>query len=195
VRATAGTGVEHTRARATQSIGIEVFGGRAVVLIGAGAKAPVARTMTFTTVADGQRAIEVRVVRCLSGRPAGPAIGRFVLAGVRPAPRGEARIDIGLSLDQEGLLRAWGADRSSGARQESSFPGAWALSSAGRVDALRALMTRLEEAKASLGSSGLAVPSTDRETALATLAGEIACVRRSLVRMPILAAAGDAHAS
>ena len=58
--------------RTAQSIGIEVHGGRAIVLIPAGSRTPVARAMTFTTVADGQRAVEVRVVRCsIESRPRG----------------------------------------------------------------------------------------------------------------------------
>lgn len=200
MRATVGADVARARARArtTQNIGIEISGGKAVALIGAGSRTPVARTMTFTTVADGQSAIEVRVVRCLTGRCAGPAIGRFVLAGVRPAPRGEARIDIGLSLDGDGVLRAWGADRSSGARQESRFPGAWALNVAGRAAALRSLASLLDDREAVYGSAGrggLAVPSTDRETALATLAGEIECVRRFRGQRPLLAHTEDIHAS
>jgi molecular chaperone DnaK (HSP70) len=198
VRESAGTIVERARSRTTQSIGIEIFGGKAVALIGTGSLTPVARTMTFTTVADGQRAIEVRVVRCLTGKRAGTAIGRFVLAGVRPAPRGEARIDIGLSLDREGILRAWGADRSTGSRQEASFPGAWALSPAGRADALLALESllanedRFPEIK---GCASLALAATDREMALATLAGEIACELRSGMNRPVSFGEGDAHVS
>ena len=178
---TAGSVIARARARTAQSIGIEVFGGRAVALIGAGSMTPVARTMTFTTVADGQRAIEVRVVACLTGRRAGPAIGRFVLAGMRPAPRGEARIDIGLSLDREGVLRAWGAERSTGARQEAVFSGAWALSPDGRADALRALASSLSDEEGYPEIRGLAdgtLLAVDRETALATIAGEIAFSRR-----------------
>jgi molecular chaperone DnaK (HSP70) len=56
--------VNQNEERTADSIGIEVHGGRAIVLIPAGSRIPVARAMTFTTVADGQRAVEVRVVRC-----------------------------------------------------------------------------------------------------------------------------------
>ncbi len=125
------TGVNQNEERTAHSIGIEVHGGRAVVLIPAGSRIPVARAMTFTTVADGQRAVEVRVVRCgttrsrvlpaaggltpaaAPGRPSG-IVGRFLVPGVRNGKRGEARIDIGISLDREGIIRAWGADRSTG---------------------------------------------------------------------------------
>lgn len=198
MRATAGSIVARARSRTTQSIGIEVFGGKAVALIGVGSWTPVARTMTFTTVADGQRAIEVRVVRCLTGRRAGPAIGRFVLAGMRPAPRGDARIDIGLSLDREGVLHAWGTDRSTGAHEEAFFSGAWALSPEARADALNALESSLagEEGFPELrGIVGVTMPAADRETALATIAGEIAFSRRTIPERPLLIPEGDVHAS
>jgi molecular chaperone DnaK (HSP70) len=198
VKGTAGTVVASARARTTQSIGIEILDRKAVILIGVGSLTPVARTLTFTTVADGQRAIEVRVVRCLSGRRAGTLVGRFVLAGVRPAPRGEARIDVGLSLSREGILRVWGADRSTGARQEASFSGAWALDSVGRAEALRALESLLAEEERFpevKGLAGLAMPTMDRETVLAALAGESSCLSDSATARPLLARPGGRHAS
>jgi hypothetical protein len=149
--------VNRNGATTTQSIGIEVHGGRAVVLIPAGSRTPVARAMTFTTVADGQRAVEVRVVRCspMSGRigsasdrgaaadrPAG-VIGRFLVPGLRAQPGGAARVDIGISLDRSGILRAWGVDRHTGARQEAAFPGLWALAADSRPRALSRMAARV----------------------------------------------------
>ena len=117
----------HNGAYAAQSIGIEVHGGRAIALIPAGSRLPAARAMTFTTIADGQGAVEVRVVRCTAAeRPAG-VVGRFLVAGLRQGPGGAARIDIGISLDREGVVRAWGVDLQTGSRQEAAFSGLWAL--------------------------------------------------------------------
>jgi hypothetical protein len=177
--------------RAAQSIGVEVQGGRAVVLIAAGALLPAARAMTFTTVSDRQRAIEVRVVRCgAEARPFG-VVGRFLLPGLREGLRGEARIDIGLSLDSEGVLRAWAADRSCGARQEASFAGLWALEPDRRPDAIAALARRVDAGIARFDDrnqgtlraqndeterwalEGELIHAADYATALATMAGEI----------------------
>ena len=138
-------GLLETAVRTAHSIGIEVHGGRAIVLIPAGSRTPVARAMTFTTVADGQRAVEVRVVRCSSetSLPSG-VVGRFLVPGLRTGMRGAARIDIGISLDRQGVIRAWGVDRFTGARQEATFAGLWALPARARPQALSALARRVE---------------------------------------------------
>ena len=102
-------------------LGVEVLGRRSVVLIPHDAALPARRSRPFTTVADGQRAVEVRVVRCAAGSGRGALIGRFLLAGVRPGPRGAARIDIGLSVDGAGVLRAWARDRATGVREDCVF--------------------------------------------------------------------------
>lgn len=201
-------------ARTAHSIGIEVHGGRAIVLIPAGSRTPVARAMTFTTVADGQRAVEVRVVRCVAEGPARPqaagsasrylaaarpsgVVGRFLVSGLRTGRRGEARIDIGISLDGEGVIRAWGADRSSGARQEATYAGFWVLAPEARPRALSALARRVDAELA--GPEFEDIPALRNEgvllrglagqgfdgPALAALAGEIDSVRRSTAEPPV----------
>jgi molecular chaperone DnaK (HSP70) len=188
--------------RTAQSIGIEVHGGRAIVLIPAGSRTPVARAMTFTTVADGQRAVEVRVVRCSTGgaarhpedsaRPSG-VVGRFLVPGLRTGRRGQARIDIGISLDREGVIRAWGVDRSTGARQEATFAGLWALPPGARPRALSALAQRVDAELARPEFEGIAARNVMREPAeqeadgpgLAALAGEIDSIRRSTAEPPV----------
>lgn len=107
--------------RPTNGVGIEIEGRRWIVLIPPGAALPVRRSRPFTTVADGQRAVEVRVIRWTRGGQPGGLIGRFLLAGFRAGPRGTARIDIGLSLDNEGIVRAWARDRETGAREDCVF--------------------------------------------------------------------------
>jgi len=101
-------------------LGIQVQG-RSVVLIPAGMTLPVRRSRPFTTVSDGQRAVEVQVVQCGRRGERDAVIGRFLLGGVIPGPRGSARIDIGLSLDGGGVLRAWAHDRATGSREECVF--------------------------------------------------------------------------
>jgi hypothetical protein len=157
-------------ARTVCDVGIEVHGGRAVVLIPRGSPAPMARSLTFTTVTDGQRNVEVRVVRCgQAGRPSG-VVGRFLLPGVREGPRGRARIDIGLSLDREGILRAWAAERASVVRQEAAFPALWILTPGARIAAASALAERVP----ALGSDA----GPEAATARATIAVEIDFIRR-----------------
>ena len=192
--------------RTIHSLGIEVHGGSAVVLIPSGSRTPVARAMTFTTVADGQGAVEVRIVRCspagASGVPARDpqtsrpdgVVGRFLVPGLRQARRGEARVDIGVSLDREGVIRAWGADRHTGARQEATFPGLWALPPRVRTGAVSRLSRRLEAELELQGAHGLRSEGRllrwHAEEAgggpfLAALAGELDVLRRSTVEPPL----------
>jgi hypothetical protein len=134
-------------------------------MIEAGARMPAARVMTFTTVADHQRAIEVRVVRCTAdARPSG-VVGRFLLSGLRDGLRGEARIDIGLSLDREGVLRVWASERSSGARQEVSFAGLWALEPDLRPDAIASLARRVDAGINAIPAKAQAGLRADRDVA------------------------------
>jgi molecular chaperone DnaK (HSP70) len=185
--------VNHTGVYTVECIGIEAHGGRAVALIPAGTLVPVARAMTFTTVADGQRAVEVRVVRCdASGLPSG-VVGRFLVNGLRPGRGGTARIDIGVSLDREGVIRAWGVDRHTGWRQEAAFPGLWALDRAARP---RVVSRMADRVGAELASRDVEWSATLREEAqrlrttavdgasgpfLAAMLGEIANRHRTRV--------------
>jgi molecular chaperone DnaK (HSP70) len=77
--------------------------------------------MLFTTVADGQPAVEIPVVR-VSGRPARTyPIGRFVLSGFTVGLRGAPRIEVGLAIDGSGILHAHAREPRSGASQEVTF--------------------------------------------------------------------------
>jgi len=183
--------VNDNELRTVHGIGIEVHGGRAIVLIPAGSRTPVARAMTFTTVTDGQLAVEVRVVRCgkESDRPLG-VVGRLLVPRVRTGRRGEARIDIGISLDRDGVLRAWGADRSSGVRQEATFAGLWALGLHARPGGLTARLTARARSRApareGLPDKGLAMSDAVTDgSACAALAGEIDGLRRWTAEPPV----------
>jgi hypothetical protein len=191
--------------RTVHHIGIEVHGGSAVILIPAGSRTPVARAMTFTTVSDGQGAVEIRVVRCAPGsgevdaargcatsRPSG-VVGRLLVPGLRRAGRGEARIDIGISLDREGVIRAWGSDRHTGSRQEAAFPGLWALPPRSRAQAAArlagAVAQRLDRplpGAADLQAEGrlLREHAVDGGALLAVLAGEIDALQRGAGHLP-----------
>ena len=103
------------------ALGIEVDGGRTVVLIREGTPLPAAGRMVFTTVADGQPAVEIPVVEVSGLPPRALTIGRFLLAGFRVGRRGSARIEVALALDERGVLHARARDGKSGAFQEVTF--------------------------------------------------------------------------
>ncbi len=115
------TGMAAEVARASCGLGIGVDGGKTVVLIREGAPVPARGRMLFTTVADGQPAVEIPVVR-VSGYPARTSpIGRFVLSGFAVGRRGAPRIEVGLAIDDQGILHAHARDPRTGACQEVTF--------------------------------------------------------------------------
>jgi molecular chaperone DnaK (HSP70) len=103
------------------ALGIEVDGGRTVVLIREGTSIPAAGRMVFTTVADGQPAVEIPVVEVSGLPPRAVTIGRFLLAGFPVGRRGSPRIEVALDLDERGVLHARARDGRSGACQEVTF--------------------------------------------------------------------------
>ncbi len=115
------------------ALGIEVDGGRTVVLIREGAPIPAAGRMVFTTVADGQPAVEIPVVEVSGLPPRAVTIGRFLLAGFPIGRRGSQRIEVALALDERGVLHARARDGRSGACQEVTFARSSSQATAGRA--------------------------------------------------------------
>lgn len=114
-----GEGAEDARALCGLGIGVE--GGRTILLIREGTPVPARGRMLFTTVADGQLAVEIPIVR-VSGVPArASTIGRFILSGFAVSRRGAPRIEVGLAIDGNGVLHAHARDSASGACQEVTF--------------------------------------------------------------------------
>jgi hypothetical protein len=152
----ADAGCESIPPRTTSGLGIEIQGGGAVVLIPEGSLPPSANARTFTTVADGQRALEIRVVRCAPGHRIAELIARFLLAGIRAGRRGEARIEIGMALDRGCGLRAWAAESESGVRQELFCSGLSAFPPDAGVKSLSRLLVHFSEDKRVLQAAGRA---------------------------------------
>jgi hypothetical protein len=184
-------------ARTARSLGVEIPGGRGVILMPEGSAAPRSNSRLFTTVTDGQRAVEIRIVACGGDRAEFPPLARFLLAGIRRGARGEARIEIGLSLEPGGMLRAWAAESAGSAREEIFFSGASVYPSEAGGDCLTSLIRSNWPARRTAGQrvteeirAWLSVPpgtesgeSTrvsrlDGALALQTLAGELASAKR-----------------
>jgi hypothetical protein len=187
--------------RTARSLGIEILGGRAVALVPEGSSAPCARSRVFTTVTDGQRAVEIRIVTCRGDRALSSPVARFLLAGIRRGPRGEARIEIGLSLEAGGMLRAWAREAAGSAREEVSFSGLpavyavdengsplhalvdrirrdWPASAAAGKRAAREIREWLTAPLEGVPGSTGGPASLDCILALQTIAGELACAKR-----------------
>ena len=100
------------------SLGIETLGGVATTLISRNTTIPTAKSETFTTAADNQPSVEVHVVqgeRSMAGE--NKSIGRFILDGILPAPRGIPQIEVTFDIDANGILNVSAQDRGTGKEQ------------------------------------------------------------------------------
>ncbi|MBM3231216.1 molecular chaperone DnaK, partial [Candidatus Peregrinibacteria bacterium] len=87
------------------SLGIETLGGVATKLIERNSKIPTSKSQIFSTAADSQPSVEVHVVqgeREMAGD--NKSLGRFILDGIPPAPRGVPQIEVTFDLDTNGIL-------------------------------------------------------------------------------------------
>ncbi len=100
------------------TLGIETLGGVTTALITRNTTIPTAKSETFTTAADGQTSVEVHVLQ--GERPMAAdnkSIGRFILDGVLPAPRGIPQIDVSFDIDANGILNVSAKDKATGREQ------------------------------------------------------------------------------
>jgi molecular chaperone DnaK len=100
------------------SLGIETLGGVATKLIEKNTHIPTKREQIFSTAADNQTSTEIHVVQ--GERPMAAdnkALGRFVLDGIPPAPRGVPQIEVSFDVDSNGVLNVTAKDKASGKEQ------------------------------------------------------------------------------
>ena len=100
------------------SLGIETMGGVATKLIEKNTHIPTKKEQVFSTAADNQTSVEVHIVQ--GERPMAAdnkSLGRFVLEGIPPAPRGMPQIEVSLDVDSNGILNVTAKDKSTGKEQ------------------------------------------------------------------------------
>ncbi len=97
------------------SLGIETMGGVTTKLIERNSTIPTSKSETFSTAADNQPQVEIHV---LQGEREfandNKSLGRFVLDGIAPAPRGVPQIEVTFSLDANGILNVTAKDKGTG---------------------------------------------------------------------------------
>ncbi|REJ96076.1 MAG: molecular chaperone DnaK, partial [Planctomycetota bacterium] len=101
------------------SLGIETEGGVMTVLVERNTTIPVTKTETFSTAADNQTAVTVRVFqgeRAMAND--NRLLGQFNLEGIPPAPRGMPQIEVGFDLDVNGILNVSAKDKATGKEQK-----------------------------------------------------------------------------
>src|SRR3979490_41020 len=113
------------------SLGIETMGGVMTKLIPRNTTIPTSKTETFSTAADAQTSVEVHVLQ--GERPLASenkSLGRFILDGVLPAPRGVPQIEVTFDIDANGILHVTAKDKATGKEQRVVIQSSSGLSEA-----------------------------------------------------------------
>lgn len=100
------------------SLGIETMGGVSTRLIERNTTVPTSKSETFSTAADNQPQVEIHVLQGEREMVDGnKSLGRFVLDGIPPAPRGIPQIEVTFNIDANGILNVSAKDKGSGKEQ------------------------------------------------------------------------------
>ena len=100
------------------SLGIETMGGVATKLIEKNTHIPTRKEQVFSTAADNQTSTEIHIVQGERAQAAdNKSLGRFVLDGIPPAPRGMPQIEVVFDVDSNGVLNVKAIDKSTGKEQ------------------------------------------------------------------------------
>ncbi|OGB74329.1 molecular chaperone DnaK [candidate division Kazan bacterium RBG_13_50_9] len=111
------------------SLGIETLGGVATKLIERNTTIPTSKTQVFSTAADNQTSVEIHVVqgeREMAGD--NKTLGRFILDGIPPAPRGIPQIEVSFDIDANGIVNVAAKDKATGKEQKITITASSGLS-------------------------------------------------------------------
>jgi molecular chaperone DnaK len=100
------------------TLSIETLGGVATSLIERNTTIPTRKSQIFSTAADGQTQVEIHVVQ--GERPMAAdnkSLGKFILDGIPPAPRGIPQIEVAFDIDANGILNVSAQDKATGREQ------------------------------------------------------------------------------
>jgi molecular chaperone DnaK len=111
------------------SLGIETLGGINTTMIPKNTTIPTAKTQIFSTAADNQTSVEINVLQ--GERPMAidnRSLGRFILDGIPPAPRGVPQIEVTFDIDANGILTVTAKDKATGKSRSVRIEGSIGLS-------------------------------------------------------------------
>ena len=104
------------------TLGIETLGGVATPLIERNTTIPTRKSQVFSTAADSQPSVEIHVLQGERGiASANKTLGRFMLDGIPPAPRGLPQIEVTFDIDANGILHVTAKDLGTGKKQSISI--------------------------------------------------------------------------
>ena len=100
------------------TLGIETMGGVRTPLIDRNTTIPTSKSQVFSTAADNQPQVEIHVLQGEREMAAdNKSLGRFILDGIAPAPRGIPQIEVTFNLDANGILNVTAKDKGTGKEQ------------------------------------------------------------------------------
>jgi molecular chaperone DnaK len=111
------------------TLSVETLGGVSTPLIERNTTIPTRKSQVFSTAADGQTQVEIHVVQ--GERPMAvdnKSLGRFILDGIPPAPRGVPQVEVTFDIDANGILKVTAADKASGRSQHITIAASSGLS-------------------------------------------------------------------
>ncbi len=111
------------------NLGIETLGGVTTTLIEKNTTIPTSKSQIFSTAADNQASVEIHVVQ--GERPMAAdnkTLGRFILDGIPPAPRGTPQIEVKFEIDANGILNVSATDKATKKQQKITITASSGLS-------------------------------------------------------------------
>jgi len=111
------------------SLGIETYGGVNTIMIPKNTTIPTSQSQVFSTAADNQTSVEINVLQ--GERPMAQdnrSLGKFILDGIPPAPRGVPQVEVKFDIDANGILTVIASDKATGKSQSIKVEGSIGLS-------------------------------------------------------------------
>ena len=110
------------------TLGVETLGGVMTPLIPRNTTIPTSKSEVFSTAQDNQTQVEIHILQ--GERPLArdnKSLGRFILEGIPPAPRGVPQIEVAFDIDANGILTVTAKDKATGKTQSIKITGSTGL--------------------------------------------------------------------
>lgn len=110
------------------TLGVETLGGVSTPLIERNSSIPTSKSEVFSTAADNQTQVDIHILQ--GERPLAKdnkSLGRFILEGIPPAPRGMPQIEVAFDIDANGILSVTAKDKATGKSQSIRITGSAGL--------------------------------------------------------------------
>jgi molecular chaperone DnaK len=113
------------------SLAIETMGGVATKLVERNTAIPTSRSQTFSTASDNQASVEIHITQGERAMSAdNKSLGKFMLDGIPPAPRGMPQVEVTFDVDASGILTVKAKEKTTGKEQSIRIEGSTGLSKA-----------------------------------------------------------------